>query len=371
MNILLVEPFYGGSHKSWSQGLIKHSSHNVDVITMEALNWKWRMEGGAITLADLYLKSSKDYDLILVSDIVNLPLFVSLTKEKLKNTPVVVYFHENQLTYPVSYHDKKKGRGRDLHFGFINFSSALLADKVFFNSQFHMDEFFNALGKYLESKFDYNELEKLELIKNKSSVLPLGMDFKYLDDTQVSVNKCRTPLILWNHRWESDKNPEQFIKLLFDLDDKGLEFEVCILGEDTYVESNIFHEVRTKMEDKILQLGFVEDYSEYLGWLKMADILPVTSHHDFFGCSVVEAIRAGVYPVLPMGLAYPEHLPVELHKDHYYKGYNELLDKVEYLLDNVFSTRDTDLSHHMDKYSWQNLIVTYDKEFSKITDSLC
>lgn len=370
MNILMVEPFYGGSHKSWSQGLIKHSSHNIQIITMEPLNWKWRMEGGAVTMARLFLKLEKDFDLILVSDMLNLPLFVSLAKDRIKNTPVAIYFHENQFTYPASPHDKRKGYARDLHFGFINFSSALLADKVFFNSKFHMDEFFSVARKYLESKFDHKELEQLESIKNKSSVLPLGMDFEELDSLESYGNKCRKPLILWNHRMEHDKNPEQFFKLLYELDDNGLEFEVCILGEGTDVESKVFDEARLRLKERIIHFGFVEDFKEYLLWLKRADILPVTSQHDFFGCSVVEAIRAGAYPLLPKRLAYPEHLPTHLHKDHYYRGYKDLYGKMEELLGNVFPTRAVDLSAHMDKYAWPNIIDIYDEEFLNITRSV-
>lgn len=51
MRILLIEPYYGGSHKAWADGLWHYSRHHIDLLTLPAQFWKWRMQGGAITLA--------------------------------------------------------------------------------------------------------------------------------------------------------------------------------------------------------------------------------------------------------------------------------------------------------------------------------
>ena len=55
MNILLVEPYYTGSHKSWAQGYQSFSNHNVQIISLPGQFWKWRMHGGAITLAKQFM----------------------------------------------------------------------------------------------------------------------------------------------------------------------------------------------------------------------------------------------------------------------------------------------------------------------------
>ena len=68
----------------------------------------------------------------------NLPVFQSLIKQ---SCPIVIYFHENQFTYPWSPNDKDVELQRDKHYGFINYSSALSADHVYFNSQFHLNSF--------------------------------------------------------------------------------------------------------------------------------------------------------------------------------------------------------------------------------------
>ncbi|MDP6244974.1 MAG: DUF3524 domain-containing protein, partial [Myxococcota bacterium] len=32
MNILLIEPYFTGSHKSWAKGLKNHSNHKIDLL---------------------------------------------------------------------------------------------------------------------------------------------------------------------------------------------------------------------------------------------------------------------------------------------------------------------------------------------------
>ena len=35
MNIVLIEPFFTGSHKQWALGYKYHSKHNIDIISRE------------------------------------------------------------------------------------------------------------------------------------------------------------------------------------------------------------------------------------------------------------------------------------------------------------------------------------------------
>ncbi|MBT7042695.1 MAG: DUF3524 domain-containing protein, partial [Candidatus Marinimicrobia bacterium] len=49
MNIILIEPYFTGSHKQWAIGFANHSKHDVRLLTMKGQFWKWRMHGGAVT----------------------------------------------------------------------------------------------------------------------------------------------------------------------------------------------------------------------------------------------------------------------------------------------------------------------------------
>ncbi len=134
MRILLVEPYYTGSHAVWAEGYAQYSQHHIDILSLPGRFWKWRMHGGAVTLAQKFLASDLNHDFILATDMLDLTTFLALTRTKTAHVPTAIYFHENQLTYPWSPDDRDVAQKRDKHYGFINYTSALAADAVFFNS---------------------------------------------------------------------------------------------------------------------------------------------------------------------------------------------------------------------------------------------
>ena len=307
MKILLLEPYFTGSHKAWAEGYQSNSAHDIQIISLPGKFWKWRMHGGAISVAKEFMQSDFQPDLIISTDMLDLTTFLSLTRSKTADIPIVLYFHENQITYPWSSNDRDVMEKRDIHYGFINIASALAADHVLFNSQFHMDSFLSGGKKILKHFPDNQELDSMEIIQSKSDILYLGMDLSILDSHKAQ--KSGDPLILWNHRWEYDKNPESFFHLLYRLDKEGFPFEIAILGESFKTTPSIFDEAKDKLNDRIVHYGFCDQFKDYAQWLWKADILPVTSNQDFFGISIMEAIYCGVYPILPKRLTYPELLP--------------------------------------------------------------
>ena len=102
MKIALLEPFFSGSHQQWAEGLLKHSTHEIKIFSLPGRYWKWRMYGGAVALARQFLEDSFQPDLLLATDMLDLTTFLSLTRSKTAFLPTVIYFHENQITYPWS-----------------------------------------------------------------------------------------------------------------------------------------------------------------------------------------------------------------------------------------------------------------------------
>ena len=96
MKILLLEPYFTGSHKSWAEGYQSNSAHEIKIISLPGQFWKWRMHGGAITIAKEFLQSDFHPDLILATDMLDLTSFISLTRKRTSHIPTVLYFHENQ-----------------------------------------------------------------------------------------------------------------------------------------------------------------------------------------------------------------------------------------------------------------------------------
>ena len=360
MQILIVEPYYTGSHQSWAEGYQKHSEHDVEILYIAGRYWKWRMHGGAITLATEFNKGNYSPDLILATDMLDLTNFLSLTRDKTAGTSFALYFHENQLTYPWSKDDRDILAGRDNHYGFINYVSALAADAVYFNSQYHRDSFLGALPNFLKGFPDYNELDTIKLIADKSRVLNLGLDLKKFDGREQPKDSG-PPVLLWNHRWEYDKNPKEFFEALYGLQDDNIDFKLVVLGEKFSKQPVEFDEAKERLGDKILHFGYVESFREYAGWLHHADIIPITSNQDFFGGSIVQAMYCGVVPLLPNRLAYPQHIPESLREKLIYNSSEDLLPKLKSLI-SEYSKLDTGaLKRHVSKYDWSKMANEYDQ----------
>jgi len=369
MDIALIEPFYSGSHQKWADGLKKYSAHDITLFTLPGRFWKWRMHGGAITLAQQFLELNHSFDLIIATDMLDLPLFNALIRKQIGDTPILLYFHENQITYPWSPTDKDPKLGRDQNYAFINYSSALAADHIAFNSNYHQQSFCNAIPDFLNQFPDHQNVFTIEQIKSRSTVLPLGMDFSAFENIPAKVNDG-TAKIIWNHRWEFDKNPEVFFKPLLQLAYDGLPFELIVLGERNKKSPEIFSVVEEKLKDRIIHFGNVEEHSKYLELLMSADIAPTTSNQDFFGISVVEAIYANCHPLLPNRLAYPMHVPESEKRNVFYNSEEELKRKIVESIYKIDVIRNTDYSSWVEQYDWRSMGSVYDEYFEKITNPM-
>lgn len=366
MRILLIEPFFTGSHRQWAEGFRQYSRHQVRILSLPGRHWKWRMYGGAVSLARQFLESNEEADLILASDMLDLPTFLALCRKSVQDIPVAVYFHENQITYPWSPTDADPKLRRNNQYGFINYSSALVADRVFFNSDYHRRSFLGALPEFLGQFPDHREMDLIDTVAAKSEVLPLGMDLQTLD-RPAPVDPLIQPVILWNHRWEYDKAPDDFFQMLFRIRDAGRDFRLVVLGEAFRNSPKIFSQAKKDLADHILHFGYAEDRDAYARWLRLADIIPVTSRQDFFGGSAVEAIYAGCYPLLPKRLAFPEHIPRDKHTAHLYETDQELEEQLLQLLPKFPALRENrsyrDFVAH---YDWRILASDYDQRLERI-----
>jgi glycosyltransferase involved in cell wall biosynthesis len=367
MRICLLEPFHTGSHAVWAEDFARYSQHDVKLMTLSGRRWKWRMHGGAVTLARQFMESNAQAELLLVSDMLDLTTFLALTRTKTAGLPTAVYFHENQLTYPWSPNGVNPAQQR-AHYAFINYTSALAADRVLFNSQYHLEAFTGQLTDFLKSFPDQNELESVDLIKAKSKVLHLGLDLRRFDEhrQEASGDTGKPPLILWNHRWEYDKNPEEFFTALYRLQEEGCAFEVAVLGESYRNCPPVFAEAQQRLGERIIHFGYAESFAEYAHWLWRADILPVNSNHDFFGASVIQAIYCNCIPLLPRRLAYPEHIPPGLQGNVLYDDFEDLLQRLRKILKEPVRKKHL-LRSHVARYDWQEQITDYDNLFADMT----
>tara|TARA_E500000178_G_scaffold74387_1_gene72141 strand:- start:1454 stop:2575 length:1122 start_codon:yes stop_codon:yes gene_type:complete len=366
MEVFLLETYYTGSHKQWIDGYKNFSKHKIKILSMIGQFWKWRMHGGAVTLAKRFNKMKCNPDIILCSDMLDLTTFLSLTRTKTNNIPIAIYFHENQLSYPWSPKDRDKMNNRDAHYSFINYSSALSADYVFFNSRFHMNSFLTDLKPFLKHFPDYNEIETIDTIRQKSEVLNIGLDLKKFDKYEEENHS--KPLILWNHRWEYDKNPELFFDTLKLIKKNNHDFDLVVLGENFNQNPQVFDQAKKIFEENIIHWGFAKSFNTYAKWLWKASILPVTSNQEFFGISTIEAIYCNTFPILPNRLSYPELIPNKFHKMIIYNNKNNLYEKIVWAIKNQNKLQQYNFKLFTNQYDWKNMAPVYDKRLTSLSN---
>ena len=362
MRLLLVEPYFGGSHAAWAEGYAQASAHDVDLLTLPARFWKWRMRGAALTLADHALELVTERgrpDVVLASDMLDLPTFLGLTRHFIGRPAVALYMHENQITYP-----PPPGASTDHSYGFTNWLSAAVADLVLFNSPYHLEEFFCVLPGLLGSLPDFTHVKAIPAVRARSEVLPVGID---LDRLLERPGLDGPPVVLWNQRWEYDKNPEAFFRALDRLVDQGLEFRVILAGENFRNMPQEFVDAQRRLGNRLLHQGF-SPADRYVELLARSDVVVSTAHHEFFGVAVVEAIAAGAFPILPRRLSYPGLIPSEYHQDCLYDDDQGLVDRLRWALTHrsEVGSMALELATAMSAYGWISLAVRYDERLARL-----
>ena len=311
LKIVAIEPYYGLSHRMFLEGYSRYSRHEVEIWHLPARKWKWRMRGSAYHFAERARSESRKVpEVIFASDFLNLADWRALCPPGYRDVPSLLYFHENQISYPLA--DRAP---TDYHYGWINLSSALAADRVLFNSIYQRELFLEEVGRVLQRMPDHVPPDLVSGLREKSGVFPVGIDFepheKLLGSRELWSGS--EPAILWNHRWEHDKDPEKFVDGLLSLKKKDIPFRVAICGEDFGKSHPAFELAASELGDRVVQLGFLSSADEYRRTVSRCDLVVSTARHEFFGVSVVEAMFLGCLPVLPNDLSYPEIVPPHLH----------------------------------------------------------
>ncbi|XP_077129130.1 tRNA-queuosine alpha-mannosyltransferase isoform X3 [Ranitomeya variabilis] len=389
MSVLLIEAFYGGSHKQLMD-LLNGEMEGCVLYSLPAKKWHWRARTAALHFMQA-VPPSDSYRVLFTSSVLNLSELVALRPD-LGKLRKVLYFHENQLVYPV-----RKNQDRDFQYGYNQILSCLVADIVVFNSAFNMESFLTSISKFLKLIPDHRPKNLEQIIRPKCRVVHFPIRFpdvsrflpehkkismeclvhhkkvdihsqnenakvaatffgqvmqmtqpwkesvnlmippeesRCVDDGQVisepsTSNFCTEsprPLhIVWPHRWEHDKDPETFFEIMMKLKDQGLPFCLSVLGETFTDVPEIFSEARISLGSAVLHWGFLPSKDEYFQMLCAADVVISTAKHEFFGVAMLEAVHCGCYPLCPKALVYPEIFPAE----YLYSTPEQLLKKLQ------------------------------------------
>lgn len=306
LDVVVVEGWYRGSHARWADAVRDRSHHHVRLLTLPGVHWRWRLHGGPVRLArdlDAALAQRRT-DAVVVSSSVDASALVGLGRRRLGRAAVLVYLHENQLTFP-----RPPGVGLDHNDAMATWRSMLAADAVVVNSQFHRDELLAALPGFLRSFPDFRDAALVEEVRERMHVVGVGIEVAPFRRARAQPSESRpVPRIVWNHRWEHDKGVEVFVDALVQLRARRVPFEVVVVGSHLPVEQAVAD--LAPVADRVIHVGAV-DRADYPAMVA-GDVVVSTARHEFYGVAVREAVAAGCAPVVPDGLVHPELVPASV-----------------------------------------------------------
>ncbi|NOQ46794.1 MAG: DUF3524 domain-containing protein [Desulfobulbaceae bacterium] len=360
-HFLLIEPYYGGSHRAFLDGLQQYLDCDFTLLTLPARKWKMRMQLAAPWIAEKVIalvKTGKRYDGLLCSTFLDVAVLRSQLFRAGVKLPVAVYFHENQFGYPGQVADPGQHQ-----FTAINFTSAVTADFLAFNSRYNFDTFLSGVGHYLKKAADMELQYLAETVALKSEVLYPGIDFRAIDMEAKSAQHNNIPVIVWNHRWEHDKDPETFFASLVEIAGKDIPFQLIVLGQHFHNQPEIFAWARERLKEQIIHFGYAESREEYARLLARGDIVASTALHEFFGMAILEGVRAGCRPLVPDRLSYTELFP-----DQYRYRDGQLVRSLQQLLGNrePFSYKES--GQLTERFSWPATAGAYENWLMKMME---
>ncbi|WP_085919546.1 tRNA-queuosine alpha-mannosyltransferase domain-containing protein [Halomonas sp. CSM-2] len=299
--VLLLSAYDAVSHRYWADSVIRHvETVEWTQLRLPARHFRWRVRGNPLTwLLKERETLSQSYDVVLVTSMVDLATLIGLFPS-LGQAHKIIYFHENQFAYPVSEAQHSSVEGR-----MVNLYSALAADTVIFNTAYNRDSFVDGARAFLKRMPEnVPAVKPLEALRQRARILPVPI--MPLDGGYHGQRHPRR--ILWNHRWEYDKNPEDFFEVLFELSGQGVAFELAVVGQRFRHVPPIFAEAEQRLASHITAWGPLPE-GHYQAELDKAGIVVSTTWHEFQGLAIMEAAQRGARPLVPDRLCFPALYP--------------------------------------------------------------
>jgi hypothetical protein len=300
LDILALEPFYGGERRAFLEALIHGSRHRWTLLKLPPRRLERRMAAAGLWFAEqLSRQSAGAVDLLFTSDSMNLgDLFSRVTS--LSRKPSVVYFHANQLPPPESVVDGP----HDL----VYLSSANAASEIWFNSHFHFTSFFTRLGGLFERHPDLGSSGTIATLRDKSKLIlppvaaqPTDAPVTRGDSRTVFINLHGAPMELLN-------------QTLLKLRQMNEEFQLLVVGPAGELDASLPRRIVSE-QDEAAQQAAAAEAGTYLSILHDCP----QDHH------LIRCLSGGAWPVVPARGVYPELIPKSLHRPCMHDGSMKVL----------------------------------------------
>ena len=299
LDILALEPFYGGGRRHMLETLIHYSRHRWTLLKLPPRRIERRLTAAAHWFAEQLTRHWVGrVDLLFTSEAMNLADVYRLMPT-LSRKPSVVYFHSNQLPHP----SVKSDNPLDV----ANLNTAAAAHEIWFNSLFHLKDFFTRAATLVQRHPELASRSPIPELTAKAQLMAPPVDFTPIHETlmQGQIPRKRRAIFLDTR----DANVKLLSAALSTLARRGERFELTTIGpvEDLSPELH-----RTTLPE-------TDEWGHVKAMLGSGVFV---SAKDGCPCDyrAVRALAAGCWPVVPNSGCYAEIIPEKIQGHTMYDG---------------------------------------------------
>jgi hypothetical protein len=292
LDILALEPFYGGPRRAMLETVMRYSRHRWTLLKLPPRRIERRLSAAAHWFSEqLQRHWSGKLDVIFSSDALNLADLTRLVPALAKK-PSVVYFHDNQLP------DVRATESQPLDF--VNLNTASVASEIWFNSVYHLKTFLARATALVSRHPEIATLNPLATLAGKAHVMRPSIDVSDLNRHRAERVTHRPARNIFVDTRDAD------VKLLNAaigvLSRRGEKFVLTTIGPVDGLDSAI---ERTTLPE--------QDHHAHIDALFRTDVYLSSKPHAMADFHAIRALSAGCWPIFPRSGVYPELLPASMH----------------------------------------------------------
>jgi hypothetical protein len=318
LDILALEPFYGGARRHMLETLIRYSRHRWTLLKLPPRRIERRLLAAAHWFSELLSRHWVGRtDILLTSEAMNLADLQRLVPA-LAHKPTVVYFHSNQLPAP--------GDASENPWEVVNLTTATAAGEVWFNSTWHLKSFLARATAFVDQHPELAGRDPLPAIVAKSRVVTPPIDLSLIHEgaPAAAPGAAGAPPAASNPAAPAAKAERQRRTIFLETRDadmrvlnaalatlkrRGETFNLITVGPVEELAPDVPRRTVSETDD-----------AAQIQALHEAGIIISTKRNCACDHHVIRALAAGCWPILTNDGVYPELIPENLQEICLHEG---------------------------------------------------
>jgi len=331
LDILALEPFFGGARKAMLETIMRHSRHRWTLLKLPPRRIERRLAVAAHWFAEQLSRHWKGrLDVLFTSEAMNLQDLFRFVPS-LGRKPSVVYFHDNQLP--------DVGQSAELPHHLANLGTANVATEIWFNSLYHLRTFLRKASSLVELHPELSSRNPMQDLTKKAQLMPPPVDLTLSKDIIGYEIIPRDPRMLFVDTRDADV--KTLNEALLKLHRRGEKYRLITVGPVEGLDDELPRNTISE-SDEVAQIRALHESAILISARPTA----ASDHH------AVRGLHIGCWPVFPNSGVYPELLPSSLHGQCLYDGSHP--DRLVTQLQNVWwMDRPTDLQDQLKDILYQ------------------